>query len=150
MPASPAKRGEQLHLGGVKPSEKGFSLIELLLVIAVLGSVVFLLASLPNALMLIGKSKHMSLAREIALKQLEDKRSINYSNLVNDSSEVNDIRLSLLPQGSGTVEVLDCDSSICTQGENVKQATVTVNWRDNNKPQTVILKTMIGEGGINQ
>lgn len=130
--------------------EKGFSLIESLLVVAIIGSVVFLIANIPNALMLIGKSRHVSLAREIAVKQVEDKRTINYGNLVNDNSPISDTRLNLLPQGSGTVEVTDCDPAICTQGENIKVVTVTVNWQDNAKLQTVSLTTMIGEGGINQ
>lgn len=128
----------------------GFSLIESLLIVVIIGLVVFLIASLPNAMMLIAKSRHLSLAREIAAKQIEDKRTINYSNLVNDDSPIADTRLSLLPQGSGTVEVADCDPSICTQGENIKAVTITVNWQDNNKTQTITLKTMIGEGGINQ
>lgn len=130
--------------------ENGFSLIESLLIVVIIGSVVFLIASLPNAMMLIGKSRHLSLAREIAAKQIEDKRTINYSNLVNDNSPIADPRLSLLPEGDGTVEVEDCDPSICTQGENIKQVMVTVRWQDNNKLQTITLKTMIGEGGINQ
>lgn len=130
--------------------QKGFSLIEALLVVVIIGSVVFLIANIPNALMLIGKSRHVSLAREIAVKQVEDKRTINYGNLVNDNSPISDTRLNLLPQGSGTVEVSDCDPSICTQGENIKVVTVTVLWQDNAKLQTVSLTTMIGEGGINQ
>lgn len=130
--------------------EKGFSLIESLLVVVIIGSVVLLIANIPNALMLIAKSRHVSLAREIAVKQIEDKRTINYVNLVNDNSPITDTRLNLLPEGSGTVEVGDCDPSICTNGEDIKQVTVTVSWRDNNKTQTITLKTMIGEGGINQ
>lgn len=130
--------------------EKGFSLIESLLVVVIIGSVVLLIANIPNALMLIAKSRHVSLAREIAVKQIEDKRTINYVNLVNDNSPITDTRLNLLPEGSGTVEVGDCDPSICTQGEDIKQVTITVSWRDNNKIQTITLKTMIGEGGINQ
>lgn len=130
--------------------EKGFSLVESLLVVAVIGSVVFLMANIPNALVLITKSKHVSLAREIAVKQIEDKRTINYNNLVNDNSPISDSRLNLLPQGSGTIVVGDCDPAICINGEHVKQVTVTVRWQDNNKPQVVTLQTMIGEGGINQ
>lgn len=129
--------------------ESGFSLVESLLVVVIVGSIVFLLANIPNALMLISKSRHLSLAREIAAKQLEDKRTIKYDNLVNDSSPIADSRLGLLPQGSGTVIVEDC-GTICTNDEHVKQVTATVLWIDNNKPQTVSLKTMIGEGGINQ
>lgn len=130
--------------------EKGVSLIESLLVVVVIGTIVFLLANIPNALMLIGKSKHVSLAREIAVKQIEDKRNINYANLVNDNSPISDSRLSLLPQGNGTVVVEDCPPSICTNGENIKQVIVTLSWVDNNKTQSLNLNTLIGEGGINQ
>ncbi len=130
--------------------ERGVSLIESLMVVVVIGSVVFLLSSIPNALMLIGKSRHISLAREIAVKQIEDKRAMNYVNLVNDNSPISDDRLTLLPQGNGTVEVTDCDPVVCINGEHIKQVTVTVNWQDNAKMQTINLKTMIGEGGINQ
>lgn len=130
--------------------EKGFSLIESLLVVVVIGSVVFLMANIPNSMTLMNKSNHLSLAREIATKQIEDKRNIQYENLVNDNSPINDTRLDLLPQSSGTVEVTDCLVSVCTNGEHVKQITATVNWVDNKKPQTVSLKTMISEGGINQ
>ncbi len=130
--------------------ERGVSLIEALLVIVIVSSLVFLLANLPNALGLISKSKHLSLAREIAAKQIEDKRNINYSNLVNDNSAISDSRLSLLPKGAGTVEVKDCDPLICVSGEKIKQIKVEVSWKDNNKNQKVTLSTMIGEGGINQ
>lgn len=134
-------------------------MIESLLAIVVIGSAVFLLANIPNALVLVGKSQHMSLAREIAVKQIEDKRTVKYINIPLGSTPIADSRLSSLPQGSGTVVVgietspgvwANCETSVCTNGESIKQVTVTVNWQDNNKPQTLTLKTMIGEGGINQ
>ncbi len=130
--------------------QRGVSLVEALLVVVTIGSVVFLLANLPNALGLITKSKHLSLAREIVAKQIEDKRNISYSNLVVGSSTVSDSRLSLLPQGTGTVDVTDCDLYVCTNGEHVKQVKVEVTWKENQKTQKVSLQTMIGEGGINQ
>lgn len=130
--------------------ESGVSLIESLLVVVIIGVLVFLLASIPNSLMLITKSRHLSLVREIAVKQIEDERTINYLNLVDGTSPINDPRLATLLQGSGTVTVQDCDPTICTNEENVKQVTVSLNWIDNNKTQTLTLKTMIGEGGINQ
>lgn len=130
--------------------EQGFSLIESLLVVVVIASAVFLISNIPNALGLIGKSNHTSLAREIAVKQIEDKRSLSYENLVNDSSPISDSRISLLPEGSGSVVVSDCPASICTSGEAVKQVLVTINWKDLSKDQELKLTTMIGEGGINQ
>lgn len=131
-------------------NQKGVSLIESLLVVVIIGSIVFLIASIPNALMLISKSRHLSLAREIVVKQIEDKRTISYANLANGSSAIADSRLGLLPQGSGTVVIADCNLELCTNEEHIKQITVTVNWSDNNKPQTITLDTMIGEGGIDQ
>ena len=108
------------------------------------------LLNIPNALTLVGKSKHMSLAKEIASKQIEGKRNISYENLVNDTTAISDSNISLLPNGSGTVVVEDCDPTICTNSENIKKVTVTVLWKDNNKNQSIILNTLIGEGGVNQ
>lgn len=131
-------------------NQKGVSLVEALLVIVVISTLVFLLANLPNAMSLINKSNHMSLAREIAVKQIEDKRNTNYANLVNDTSNIVDSRMSLLLSSLGTVTVADCDPTICTNSEHIKKITITINWKDNNKTQTVTINTFIGEGGINQ
>lgn len=131
-------------------NNKGFSLIELLLVVVTISTIVFLLANLPNAFLLINKSKHLSLAKEIASKQIEDKRTINFANLINDTTDINDNRINQLPSGAGTTIVADCSPDICTNGENMKQVTVTISWKDNQKIQTVTLNTFIGEGGINQ
>lgn len=131
-------------------SQKGVSLIESLLIIVFAGIIVLLLANIPNALGLINKSSHLSLAKEIATKQVEDKRGISYANLSNDNSPIVDSRINLLPSGSGNVVVEDCNASICTNGEHIKQLVVTISWKENNKNQTFTLKTFIGEGGINQ
>lgn len=129
-------------------NERGFSLVESLLVIALIGSIAGLLANLPNAISLVNKSKHTSLAKEIAVKQIEDKRMVKYDNLVNGETPAYDSRLSLLPQGAGFTLVEDCEQQICASGELIKQITATITWKDNNKTQTVFLKTMVGEGGL--
>lgn len=131
-------------------SERGVSLIESLLVVVMVGVIVILLANLPNALGLMAKSSHLSLARDIAAKQIEDKRAISFINLASGTQSISDQRINLLPQGAGTITVADCDASICASGENIKRVTVTISWQDNNKLQTVKLETLIGEGGVNQ
>lgn len=133
-------------------NEKGVSLVESLLVMVVVTAIVFLVANLPNAINLINKSKNLSLAKEIASKQIEDKRAISYSNLVPDPSPIpiSDTRISLLPQGSGTVLVEECDLNICKNSEQVKHVKVTVTFKENSKTQTINLETFIGEGGLNQ
>lgn len=133
----------------MKP-ESGVSLLESLLVVVVVGMTVVLMANIPNALGLITKSRNLSLAREIAAKQLEDKRAISFANLVSDTTPVSDTRISLLPEGAGTVTVTDCDPLICTNGENLKKISIILSWKDNNKTQTINLDTFIGEGGLNQ
>lgn len=133
--------------------ERAVSLIETLLAVVMIGVIVLLLSNLPNAFNLISKSKHANLAREIATKQIEDKRAINYLNLVNDTTNITDqedLRIGLLPNGSGTVVIEDCAAQICPNGEAIKKITVTVNWKDNNNLQTINIKTFIGEGGLNQ
>lgn len=134
-------------------SQRGVSLIESLLAVVMVGVIVLLLSNLPNAFSLMNKSKHMSLAREIAAKQIEDKRAINYVNLVNDTTTITpqiEPRLNSLPDGSGAIVVEDCDGQICPNGEAIKKVTVTINWKDNNKSQSINIKTFIGEGGLNQ
>lgn len=133
----------------MKP-ESGVSLLESLLVVVVVGMTVVLMANIPNALGLITKSRNLSLAREIAAKQLEDKRAINFANLVLDTTPISDTRISLLPEGAGTVAVTDCDPLICTNGEHLKKISIILSWKDNNKTQTINLDTFIGEGGLNQ
>lgn len=129
-------------------NEKGISLVESLLASAMVGILVILLANLPNAFNLMNKSKHLSIAREIAAKAVEDKRSLGYSNLVNDTENITDLRILELPSGKGTTAIETCPAEICTSGENLKQITVTVNWQDNNKSQSAVIKTFIGETGI--
>lgn len=131
-------------------NEKGISLIESLLALAVIGSIVFLLASLPNAFTLYNKSRHFSLAREIVIKQIEDKRAVSFQNLANDSSSISDTRLGILPQSSGTIVIENCPAAVCAASLEIKQITAQVQWFENGKDQTVTLKTLIGQGGINQ
>lgn len=129
--------------------QQGNSLIESLLVIVMVGIIVILMSNLPNAINLMNKSKHISLAREIATKQIEDKRSISFTNLVNENSSISDSRLPFLPNGSGSVVVQDCNAQICTNSEDIKQVIVTINWIEFNKSQSVSLNTFIGQGGLN-
>lgn len=130
--------------------KKGFSLVEILLVIATASFLVILIASLPNALNLIGKSKHASIAREVASKAIEDKRAISYINLVNGQTAIVDSRINLLPFGVGMVEVEDCPATICSQGENIKQIKVSVSWKEAGKNAEIKINTLIAQGGLNQ
>lgn len=131
-------------------NQKGISLVEILLVLATLGILVAIISNLPNALGLIGRSRHQSLAREIAAKAVEDVRAISYINLTSGTISISDSRINLLPSASGTRLIEDCPSSICAHGENTKQITVTVKWREVTKEETIKLVTLVSQGGLNQ
>lgn len=131
-------------------SESGFSLVECLLTIVIVSSIVFLVASIPNSLGLVNKAKHTSTALQIASKQIEDKRTVRYRDLVIGESSIEDLRLSLLPQATGQIVVEDCSLQICPNNEHAKLVSVSVHFRDNSNLQTVILKTLISREGLNR
>jgi len=129
-------------------NEKGVFLIEILIVISIVGFLVILIASLPNSINLIGKSKHLSIAREIAVKEIEDKRAVPYINLVKGEVTIQDPRINLLPSGKGISLIEDCAIPVCTNQENAKLVTVSLSWQESGKDQQIVLKTLIAEGGL--
>lgn len=129
---------------------KGFSLVELLVVIASVGMMVLLIANIPSSMNLINKSKSQSIAREIAVKVIEDTRAITYVNLANGVSPVADLGLNSLPSGSATKEIKDCDPAICTSNEFVKELEVKVKWKESGKDLEYKIKTFISQGGLEQ
>lgn len=129
---------------------KGFSLVEILLVIAGIGFLIILMAALPNSVKLITHSKYQSLAREIAAKQIETVREQSYANLALGTQGLSDSRINLLPSGSGVKMVEDCDPQICTQSELVKKVTVTIDWIQEGSNKQARLVTFVSDGGLNQ
>lgn len=131
-------------------NKKGFSLVEAVLAVFIGGLLIFLVANLPNSFNLISKSKNQSIAREIAIKQVEDLRSITYENLALGEETILDSRLSILPQGSGSLTIEECEVTLCANGEEIKTAKIAITWKENSKPQKVEVTTMIGKGGLSQ
>ena len=125
------------------------SLIEIVLIIFIVGFLVLLLGSIPNSMSLVSKAGHIGIAKEIAGGQLEKIRHESFANLTNGETEITDLRLSELVDGSGVVAIEDCDPSICTNGEDIKKVKVEVLWKEGGKSQNIILETLITEGGIN-
>ena len=131
-------------------NQNGFSLVEILLVLSVFGLLIILLSAFPNSVNLITWSRHQSLAREIAVKEIERIREQPYSNLAEGTQSLNDSRIDFLPQGSGETKIEPCDSTICTQSELVKKITVKINWTQLSENKQVLLTTFVSEGGLNQ
>lgn len=128
---------------------QGVSTIEMLIVIAIVGFLVILIASIPNSIALVGRARHQSMVREIINKEVEDIRDIGYINLANGTQPVNDSRLSSLPQGEGQTIIEDCDVTICTQSEDVKKVTIKISWKEQGKLREESVTTLISDGGLN-
>lgn len=133
--------------------QKGFLLIELVLVLLIFGLIVLMIVNLPSSIRLVGLSKNSSIAKEIAAAKIENLRSIGFENLVTGATTLDDPRLSRLPSSSGNITIEDCPITICTQTEingniKIKLARVKVSWRENNTNKDITFDTLISEGGL--
>lgn len=131
-----------------KKHEKGFSLVEVVLVVAIAGLIGLMIGNLPSSAKLVGNSRYESIAKEISSKSIEELRSITYDNLANGTTSISDPRLSSLPNGSGEVTVNDCPVEICTENEQSKLVTVEINWTDAGSARNVRLDTLVSKGGL--
>jgi len=128
----------------------GFSLVEVLLVIAAVLFLGLLVANLPSAISSVTQSQHSSLAREIASKKIENLRQQTYDNLFNGTDTFFDSSLSGLPGATASFEIADCPVDICSLGEHAKQITVNITWKEAGVDKSVDLTTIISEGGLSQ
>lgn len=128
--------------------EGGFSLVELILVVLIVGFTVLLINNLPTSIGLIGKSTFSSTAKDIASQSIENERIQTYDNLANGTNAVVDSRLDSIPMGSGTVTIIDCPGNICTNGEQIKEVTAQINWVESGNSKNVQMTTFISKGGL--
>lgn len=134
----------------MKFKEKGISLIEIILVAGVVIALTLLLTSLPSSMSSINKSRQTSLAKEIALKELERLRNQNYENLVEGSNSFIDADLNKLPSALGIYEIIPCSPLICTLDEDMKEIKVVVSWNESGDNKNVELSTLVLNGGLGQ
>lgn len=129
-------------------AQSGFSLVELILVIAVAIMILAVLTNFTPAMGLITTSGHETTAREITAKRIEQIRAQGYDNLANGTSPISDSKISSLPQGAASTTVADCPGNVCTQNEPIKYVTIQVSWNENNKPVNFSVNTLISKGGL--
>lgn len=130
--------------------KKGFSLVEILLVVAALSFLALLIGTLPSSVSSINKSQHTGIARDVATKQMEYLRKQTYSNLSNGTVPFASSDLSLLTGAAAIYIIADCDAITCSRGEKAKKVTVKVSWKEVGDNKQIELTTLIGEGGIGQ
>lgn len=134
-------------------NQRGFSLIEILLVIVIVGFIITLIANLPSSINLVTQGRQAALSKDIATKQIEDARSKTFANLANGTQNITDTRLSSLASGTGTITVADCPANICPNQQDplfasIKQVTVNISWLNKGKTENLQVVTLISQGGL--
>ena len=131
--------------------EKGFSLVELVLVSAVVIFLATLILNLPSAISSINKSRHRSIAKDITARQIDYLRKQLYAvGMANGTSAFADPSLISLPFSSAQYSIEDCPAQTCGSGNEAKMVKVTVSWNESGDAKSVELTTIMAEGGIGQ
>lgn len=127
---------------------KGFSLVEVLIALFITGSIVLVIANIPQVITLVKGSQSESKVREVVAKEIEDMRLSGYYSLSNGTKALNDAKLNSLTNVSGVVLIENCPVDLCTEGELAKKVTITVTWKENTEPKRFSITTLIAKGGL--
>jgi len=120
-------------------NQKGFSIIEILITLFIIGVMMVLYYAALNSAALSKKLKNENLAYHSANKKMEELRGTPYDSLP-PSGNFTDTSFST---GSGTFEV-----NSVAGFTGLKEIVVTVSWNDG-IAKSVVIKSYSGSGGLN-
>ena len=123
---------------------KGFSLIEVMIAMGVVLITLIAFGVVVNTVPLTRTARNQNVAYHIAAKKVEELRHTAFAALP-PSGPFSDPGLGNLASATATMNIADYQSSA-----EIKQATVTGEWYENNTARNVSLTTLIGETGLNQ
>jgi len=129
----------------IKNNQAGFSIIEVVMSLLIVGIVFLVYNTAANTLVLNRNMKNQELAFRIASAEIDTVRAGGYANIP-ATGAVTDTQLALLP-GAAT-ETL----TVTTYDTRTKQVQATVAWFEPGNPvqHTATLTTLVTQGGIGQ
>ena len=125
-------------------SKFGFSLIEVIIALAVVLVTLIAFGVVVNTIPLTKTARNQNVAYHIAAKKVEELRHTAFVSLP-ASGPQSDPGLQNLASSTMSLTVGSYEGS-----SDIKQATVIVEWYENDKARNVNLTTLIGEAGLNQ
>jgi prepilin-type N-terminal cleavage/methylation domain-containing protein len=120
-------------------SEKGFTIIEILISLFIISAALLIFQSSITSLTLNKSLRFQDIALHIASSEVDTIKTNGYDYIPNTGTFTHSL-LSTLPQGQGTITTTDYN-------DNTKQIVVTVTWQDS-ITRTVHLTTLISESGL--
>lgn len=123
-----------------KTARSGFTLIEILISLALLGSLVALYGATLSTFAVTSDTRYKDIALRIASQKLDDLREGGYA-LLPASGSFTDSQLSNIPSGAAS-------TTVTTFNTKTKQVQVQVSWKEaNTGTHSVGLTTLITEVG---
>lgn len=128
-----------------KHKQAGFTIVELLIAIAVVGILVPTLAGLINTMnRLNDRSKDLTIVNSTAENKIEALRSIGYTGVNNGSyTFTNELPATLSSPKSAVY-------TVSTPNAGMRQVDLVITFNDHGSTQTVNYRTYIGELGVGQ
>lgn len=132
------------NLTKTQKSQSGFTLIEVLVTILIIGVTLVIYGGASKASSLNKENKYKEIALRIADQKIQDLRTDGYSSIPASGSFA-DSMLSSLPSGSGNITVSNLNAE-------TKDVVVRVTWisPQTNTTREVELETYISSGGLGQ
>ncbi len=123
----------------------GFTLIEVIIALALLMATIIIFSSVLSSIPLTKAARNQNLAYHIAAKKIEELRNTPFNSLPSSGS-FSDPALNKLENASGALTVADYEGA-----SDIKKVTVTVVWTDPVGPaKSVALETLMSKNGLNK
>ncbi len=133
------------HMYVKTKSDAGFTLIEVIVALALLTATLVIFGSALSAIPLTKAARNQNVAYHVAAKKLEELRNTPFANLPSSGSFA-DPALNNLSNASGQITIADYEEST-----EIKQVTVTIWWSDPVGPtKSMSVETLMARNGLNK
>lgn len=133
-------------------SQKGFSLLEIVLALFLVVSVAAILLTTGGSLFTTRSSRLQTTAARVASKEIEALRNADFASVTVGGSQPlsnpSDSDLAKLPSSQASKTVSNYPDPPESPDPQMKRVTITVSWVDNNVTKTYTTDTLIFENGL--